>query len=81
MSGVVIVSYPQRNHLAPGVVRKLLKVSFWTVKDLVDVKAMVMPIVQRNRSRQRNGEEFAGLKGDPTVTRRIDVRMRQCYIF
>ncbi|CAD7699674.1 unnamed protein product [Ostreobium quekettii] len=59
-----------KNHLAPGITQKMLKISFWTVKDLVDVKGKVMPIVKKRRSTQREGT--AKLQEAASATRRID---------
>ncbi len=41
--------YPQKNHLS-GLKRRLLKVVFHNVQDLMSVKAELMPVVRRNKA-------------------------------
>ena len=48
----------QKNHLA-GLQRKLLRVSFWNVQQLMDVKREVQPLVQRNQGKGSATDAYA----------------------
>lgn len=55
-----IVLLLQKNHLS-GQKRKLLKLSFWNMEHLMQVRKEITPIVYRNRNRSEGAEAYAAL--------------------
>ncbi|KAK9830879.1 hypothetical protein WJX81_001263 [Elliptochloris bilobata] len=65
-----------KNHLS-GLQRRLLKVSFWTVQALMDVKHELAPAVRRNRAREATTTAYAafddrGRAGAPRMQDALD---------
>ncbi|CAL8464190.1 g3725 [Coccomyxa elongata] len=52
-----------KNHLS-GLKRKLLKVSFWTVQQLMDVKRDLMPALRRNRTKADTTDAYSSFAQD-----------------
>ena len=52
-----------KNHLS-GLKRRLLKISFWNVEQLVSVRREITPIVERNREKQEGTEAYNTLASD-----------------
>jgi DNA polymerase epsilon subunit 1 len=50
----------QKNHLS-GLKRKLLKLSFWNVQQLMEVRREVAPAVARNKERARTTQAYADM--------------------
>jgi len=48
----------QKNHLS-GLKRKLLKLSFWNVQQLMEVRREVQPIIAKNKAKARTTQVSA----------------------
>lgn len=46
------------NHLSPGKLHRMIKLSFNTVNDLMDVKQQLRPIIQQNQKRNASSDLF-----------------------
>jgi hypothetical protein len=52
---------PQRNHLS-GLQRKLLKLSFWSVQQLMDAKRDIAPLVEANKRKAARTDAYQVLQ-------------------
>jgi hypothetical protein len=68
----------QKNHLA-GFKQKLLKVSFWNVQQLMEVKKEVSPMVSATKAKAKTTAAYADLHRGPQASNGALMQLQVMY--
>lgn len=62
----------QKNHLS-GLQRKLLKLTFWNVQQLMEVRRDLFPVIRRNKAKLNSTAAYDTASGERSTSARIQV--------